>query len=248
MKEYGQVMPIIVKVEDEEYTIVEGHHRFVVCRELRIPVKFIICNINLDIAIELSERTNKWKKINYIQRGLYYKVPLLEAIEYELREGVLANEEEYMQYYKIILMTLCKYDKKFPSEVKVVNMLKTEGGIEKLKALELSAEDRYEIKQICTRYLELKNISLKCVTEHQELGPDGKPKYKALQVGTHFINAFSSCYYKIIAPNDMSYQKFKTKWEEVCKFKNKSAKEVYLKMTSSDEPLIKEAILDIYLD
>lgn len=65
----GFLTPILV---NEEYTIIDGQHRFSVARDMKIPIKFIIIeNAGKDEIISLNTTNKQWSVLDFIQ--LYAK-------------------------------------------------------------------------------------------------------------------------------------------------------------------------------
>jgi len=65
IKEHGQMVPIIV---DGNGNVYEGQHRLLACKELNIPVRFIVNPvISLDDISELNSQSRNWKIDDYLK-------------------------------------------------------------------------------------------------------------------------------------------------------------------------------------
>jgi hypothetical protein len=50
---------------NKKFKIKAGHHRYVVAKELRVPLKYVVCNDNATIP-ELERATNPWRLADYL--------------------------------------------------------------------------------------------------------------------------------------------------------------------------------------
>lgn len=86
--------PILV---NEEFQIIDGQHRYMVCKELRLPIYYIVIpSMELKNIAEINSNTDKWKVSDflkcYIEQGnTNYQELLLFKDKYSLVIGVAAS-------------------------------------------------------------------------------------------------------------------------------------------------------------
>jgi hypothetical protein len=85
----GQYTPIIVKSNGE---VLEGQHRLQVCKELNIPVYYLIRDLDISDISEMNSRSRNWKNIDYLhhwaKRGYQPYMRLLEIAEQHKDLGI----------------------------------------------------------------------------------------------------------------------------------------------------------------
>lgn len=64
IKAKGQYTPIIVKSNGE---VVEGQHRLQVCKELNIPVEYIVKDLDISDISEMNSKSRNWKNSDYLR-------------------------------------------------------------------------------------------------------------------------------------------------------------------------------------
>ena len=91
MLEHGFIdaYPIhVVKGESGKLMIKGGHHRFVVARKLKIPVKYVVCDDNVSIH-ELEKTTAKWTLKDYLDSYIRLGYTEYMAVrEYQEKTGL----------------------------------------------------------------------------------------------------------------------------------------------------------------
>jgi len=82
IKQKGQYTPIIVKSNGE---VVEGQHRLQVCKDLSIPVLYLIRDLDISVISEMNSKSRNWKNSDYLRhwakRGYTPYMRLLEIEE-----------------------------------------------------------------------------------------------------------------------------------------------------------------------
>jgi len=79
IKNKGQYTPIIVKNNGE---VVEGQHRLQVCKDLQIPVLYLVRDLDISDISEMNSKSRNWKNSDYLRhwakRGYTPYMRLLE--------------------------------------------------------------------------------------------------------------------------------------------------------------------------
>lgn len=92
--DYTQYQPILV---DGNMTIVDGQNRFLACRELQLPIHFIISmDIHIFAAADINQASKNWGMIDYVQhyskRGMEPYTKMLDlCAKYSQRISVIAQ-------------------------------------------------------------------------------------------------------------------------------------------------------------
>jgi hypothetical protein len=64
MKEHGQLIPIMV---DVNFNVIDGQHRLNFCKELNIPVKYQVTDLETKHIFEINNNAKVWRPIDYLQ-------------------------------------------------------------------------------------------------------------------------------------------------------------------------------------
>jgi hypothetical protein len=81
IKDDGQIMPIVVKVNNDKYLIADGQHRFRILKELQLPVKFYIDN-NIDLTKLLKSYWHAIQMVtgDFIEIAANREIPIFSMI------------------------------------------------------------------------------------------------------------------------------------------------------------------------
>jgi len=66
IEESGQIYPILI---DNKFYVIDGQHRLEICKNLNIPVEFIIREVDVDtsLIIDINVSQKSWDTIDYIK-------------------------------------------------------------------------------------------------------------------------------------------------------------------------------------
>lgn len=233
----GNINPIIVnELSNGKFRITEGHHRFLACKSLGLPIKYIIDNrITLDKAIELSDTTSKWTETDAYKRGLKHNVPYCMIVD-----NIASIDDRLIgsKAIKLVWYYLHNHDKKYPSIEVTRKKLRTDKGIEELKQITIDAKDKADLERFINSFLEILDISVE-TEEARNINCDDK--LRKLDFNTDTIRAFAFNYDKFTSV----YDEWLKEWKKVTKCKSKKDVELYKKITSSTYSLIVEGIKEI---
>lgn len=233
----GNINPIIVnELDNGRFRIVEGHHRFLACKSLELPLLYIIDNrITLDKAIELSDNTSKWTEVDAFRRGLKHSVPYCVIVD-----DVIGMSNRFTESIslKLVWSYLHFHNKKYPFIKKTKEKLRTLEGIEELKQITVDTQDRADLENFVNSYLEIMDISVETKEVRNSNCDD---KLNPLDLRTDTIQAFAKNYDKF----KPIYDKWIKEFTKVSKCKSKNDIELYKKITSSKHRLVTEGIKEI---
>lgn len=245
----GNINPIIVNNDGK---ISEGHNRFIICRDLKLPLKYEILDSTLDEAIDLSSTNKPWTPIELLERGKKRNVPLCDTIydilnNYPYLTLKRNNADGTMALAQLVVRCIRKMDDKLiPTyenifTLKGRKMLVTNEKIEELKKIEIPKdilENLYNEMRVFNNMIKL------TFEELSKKENDEKYKFNYLTINTGSTSSLVDCGLFIIR-NESTFMKEFTK---LVKFKpnpsNKS-KEEYLKLTSTDYNTVKQIFDDI---
>ena len=237
----GNISPIIVRIEKnifnnkDYYVIVEGHHRYVACKSLGLPLRYMICNdMNLDMAIELSDNTKAYTLVDLYERGLKHNVPLCLLVDEILKANDVFAKDKAIRLVWVFMKSL----KKYPSIDIIREKLKTEKGIEELKGIEIEAKDVEKLKLFIARYLEIIGISES--TKDVRANIVGE-KFKTLTITSETICGFIGVYEVL----DRNYESWIKSWKKVCKCKTGIDRDIYNKITRGKANLVQQGITNV---
>lgn len=234
IEEFGSnYNPIICnyKDTDEKLVIISGHHRFIACKSLGVPIKYMIDNeYTFDMSIKETEATKNWTNEDLFKRGLKHQIPLftetLSILEHSriLRDTEVGRRSALKGLLNNLNLTFNK----------VMGSLKTVNGIEYLKSIQITEESIRE----SVRYL---NMLSELISTSQEYETDG---YPVIRIKQQFADAFQSEYVFI----ENNYDAIINNFEWLCKHKRTSSQKrygIYEKITSTDPKLIKRGIKEL---
>lgn len=237
----GNISPIIVRIEKNifnnknYYVIVEGHHRYVACKNLGLPLRYMICNdMNLDMAIEMSDNTKKYTLVDLYERGLKHNVPLCLLVDEILKSNDVFAKDKAIR----LVWVFMKSFKKYPCIDIIKSKLKTEEGIEELKGIEIEAKDVEKLKLFIARYLEIIRISES--TKDVRANIVGE-KFTTLSITSESICGFVGVYDVL----DRNYDSWLKSWKKVCKCKTGIDRDIYNKITRGKARLVKQGIIGV---
>lgn len=90
MRRYGFLpsCPITVRAVNGRFEILEGQHRFTFARELRLPIWYVIVDVDIDIA-EINQTQATWRIIDYARRWAKDgRADYIEALDFAKTYGV----------------------------------------------------------------------------------------------------------------------------------------------------------------
>lgn len=93
MRQHGWLnsFPLMAKKRDGKLVVIDGQHRLAVAREYGIPVKYVIEDVEVDVA-QLNDTSHAWTVVDFVNR--YAKEGLdeyVELIEFSQRYGISVN-------------------------------------------------------------------------------------------------------------------------------------------------------------
>ena len=241
----GNLQPIIV---NKDGVISEGHNRFIIARDLGLPLKYEILDSNLDEAINLSSTNKDWKPIDLLNRAIVREVPIAMVIKDVIEKFPYLTIKKNSSIGHVIVAKLVincirkmdsnlipTYDNLFTKNGK--RLLSNSKDIEELKTKEIPND---VLKQL---YNEMRIFNDMIKMTHDELPNKQdieKYSFDYLTLNIASVSALSDWSKFIVSHEDIFTKKFK---EKVKFRKNTSDKAMrdYIDLTSSDFKTVKNA-------
>ena len=216
IKENGLLTPIIVKEIGGKYLIIDGHHRFTICKMYNIPVIFFINNnFNMFQARDCSDTTKKHNKSDIVFRGSNYGIPIYKDMEKIF--------EEFSDMFDTVGGSIFYLTRNFLrykgySGTLLENGINSKESIEKIKSIEYDYFELYDYIERVVRIVRLGK----------------KHKIKGFILRADFIEAYRACYEHI----NKNFVGFIVELDNIFSSKKKADKDIVVLLSSRNRGMI----------